>query len=317
MPFAPPTADDDVTHAVTDPLEARHVLVPLDDSDFSLRALPTAQALATRLDAEVHAISVAAPHDAPRLQARAEAALGAEPGDQRVRVVTAADPAEAIAQRAADLRPSIVTMSTHGRGRLRGALVGSVARSLLRRVPDPIVALGPRADDPGWIPRPRGWPRPLSIPRIVACVDGSPTSEQVLPVAARWATGLGMSLTIVTVTEDEPEPLRPGRTSRYSSHPDADAYIDALVEQWRHRAPDINGEVLRDPIGPASGIRTYLDRRPAGLVAVTTHARSGLDRVALGATAANIVSASTAPTLVAPVRENASEERHRLLESRT
>jgi nucleotide-binding universal stress UspA family protein len=58
---------------------------------------------------------------------------------------------------------------------------------------------------------------------------------------------------------------------------------------------------VRDPIGTASGIRTHLDERPAGLVALTTHARSGIERVLLGSTAANIVRASIAPCLVAPV----------------
>ena len=61
--------------------------------------------------------------------------------------------------------------------------------------------------------------------------------------------------------------------------------------------------MVRDPISPASGIRSYLDREPAGLVALTTHARSGLQRALLGADAAAIVDASVAPCLVAPVRQ--------------
>ena len=65
---------------------------------------------------------------------------------------------------------------------------------------------------------------------------------------------------------------------------------------------DVDGEVVRDPIGAAGGLRSHLQERPAGLVAVTTHARSGLQRALLGATAASIVHASVAPCLVAPVR---------------
>lgn len=307
MPSALTTADHDADARVVDPLDVRHVLVPLDGSDFSARALPTAQALAARLQADVHAVTVTAPDDAQQIRGRAAAALGVSAEDARISVMIGTNPAEAIARRAADLGSSIVTMSTHGRGRLSGALIGSVARSLLRRSPDPIIAVGPRADEPGWIPRPRGWPQPLSIPRIVACVDGTSTSEQVLPVAARWATVLGMSLTILTVIEEEPAPLRPERRpSRYGPHPDAAAYIGSLVEEWGDRAPAVRGEVVRDPIGPASAIRTYLSQQPAGLVAVTTHARSGLDRAVLGATAAGIVNASTAPTLVVHARDDSS-----------
>lgn len=61
-------------------------------------------------------------------------------------------------------------------------------------------------------------------------------------------------------------------------------------------------QVSRDPIGPASGLRVHLDQRPAGLVALTTHARSGVQRALLGAAAASIIHASVAPCLVAPVQ---------------
>jgi nucleotide-binding universal stress UspA family protein len=289
--------------AVTD-LRIRNVLVPLDGSEFALRAMPTARALARRLDAQVHTLSVVwSAKQADRLRALASGALNVDMDDDRVVVVSDTEPADAIKRRALDLDPCVVCLTTHGRGRLRGVLVGSVARSLLQRSPDPIIALGPMADNPGWSPRPRSWPEPLSVPRIVACVDGSDTSEQVLPLAVRWARALRMSLTVLTVVEDAPPPIRPELSDRrYGGHVDAQHYISDLVEQWRDGGVEIDGEVLRDPIGPGDGIRLHLDERPAGLVAVTTHARSGVQRVLLGAAAASIVHASTAPSLVAPVQ---------------
>jgi nucleotide-binding universal stress UspA family protein len=285
-------------------LRIDNVLVPLDGSEFALRAMPTARALARRLDADVHTITAERdPKRAEHLRALASGALDVDLDDDRVVVTSESEPADAIARRAVELEPAIVCLTTHGRGRLRGALVGSVARSVLQRSSDPIVALGPMADNPGWSPRPRNWAEPLSVPRIVACVDGSETSEQVLPLAAIWARALHMSLTILTVIEDAPPPIRPEVDDRrYGSHGDAERYIGELVEQWRSNAPDTDGEVRRDPIGPAGGIWLHLDQRPAGLVAVTTHARSGVQRVLLGAAAAGIVEASVAPCLVAPVR---------------
>ena len=189
-----------------------------------------------------------------------------------------------------------------GRGRLHGAIVGSVARSVFQRSAEAVVALGPMADNPGWSPRPRSWPEPLSTLRIVACVDGSDTSEEVLPLSAVWARALGMSLTILTVTDDQPPPVRPESRSRYGSSSDADAYVAALVERWHGAVSDVDGVVVRDPIGVASGIRAHLDARPAGLVAMTSHARSGMQRVMMGAAAADIVHASVAPCLVVPLR---------------
>lgn len=288
-------------------LDVDQVLVPLDGSEFALRVLPTARVLAEHLHAELHTISVTRADDSEHIRAFAAAALGVDPGDKRVHIVTDGEPAEAIARRAEELDACVVCMSTHGRGRLSGAFVGSVARSLLQRSRDPLVALGPMADNPGWTPRPRSWPEPLSIPRIVACVDGSDSSEQILPVATRWAAALGWSMTIFTVIGDAP-PIRPEHKSRYGPHGEANSYIDALVERWRGRLPDLDGVVMHDPISPASGIRLHLDQRPAGLVAVTTHARSGLKRAFLGATAASVVHASVAPCLVAPVQIATGDE---------
>lgn len=267
-----------------------------------MRALPTARALAEHLGGEVQTVSVAGPDDAARLRALVSGALGVDMGDERALVVIEGDPSEVIARRAQELGPCVVCLSTHGRGRLSGAIVGSVARSVLQRSPDPIVALGPMADNPGWTPRPRSWPEPLTVRRLVACVDGSDTSEQVLPIAAGWAAALAMSMTIVTVADDAAPPIREERQqSRYGPHPDAEHYIEHLVQRWSDSIEQLDGYVIRDPISPASGIRLHLDQRPAGLVAVTTHARSGMQRVRLGATAASIVHASVAPCLVAPV----------------
>lgn len=278
----------------------RHVLVPLDGSELALQAMPTARALCERFGAELQTISVAgAEDDGARLRALASAELGVEVGDPRSHVVALAsgDPVDAIAGRAEELDACVVCMTTHGRGRLHGAVVGSVARSVLQRSIGPVVALGPMADNPGWSPRPRRWPEPLSVPRIVACVDGSETSQQVLPLAAAWARALGMSLTILTVVADEPPPIRPSADRAGTA-----ADVNSLVQTWGGTVPDIDGEVVRDPFGPASGVRVHLDQRPAGLVALTTHARSGADRIRFGATGADIVRASPAPCLVAPVR---------------
>ena len=285
-------------------VRVRNVLLPLDGSELALRAMPTARALARRLHADLHAVTVAGGGDAvEHARADASSALEVPLRSDRVFVVGEGDPAEVIARRAETLGSCVVCLATHGRGRLEGALMGSVARSVLQRSLDPVVAVGPSADNPGWSPRPRNWPEPLSVPRVVACVDGSTASEQVLPFAAAWAEALRMSLTVLTVVDDVPAPIsREDRPSRYGDHPDAQSYIEQMVQQWSEQLPGTDGVVVRDPHGPAGGVRAHLSERPAGLVALTTHARSGMQRVLGGATAASIVHASAAPCLVAPVR---------------
>ena len=283
-------------------LNYEHILVPLDGSELALAALPTASALAERFGAELHTFSVASTSDrAVRLYDDVWSTLDGDLANRHTVVVARGQPGDEIARHADELGSCLVCLSTHGRGRLGGAVFGSVARSVLLRSGGAIVALGPSADRAGWSPTPLLWPAPLSVSRIVACVDGSDASEDLLSTATAWARALGMSLSIVTVVEDAPIPTRAGRRAHgYGPTGDADVYVTGLVQKWQGSASDVNGFVLKDPIGPASAIRSYLAQQPAGLIAVRTHARSGLQRLRGGATAASIVRASVAPCLVVP-----------------
>jgi nucleotide-binding universal stress UspA family protein len=164
--------------ATADSNDARvqNVLVPLDGSEFALAAMPTARALAERFGADLHIVSVVGDEDDPsRLGALGSAALGVAVGDERVAVIEGGSVVDGITGRAEALGDCVVCVSTHGRGRLSGAVIGSVARELVQRSTAPVVVLGPLADRPGWYPSPR-WAAPLTVPRIVACVDGSDTS---------------------------------------------------------------------------------------------------------------------------------------------
>jgi len=286
---------------VTEP-RYRHVLVPLDGSEFAAAAVGTARALAERFSADLHTVSVAdSPGDVEKLRSEAAATVGLGAGDDRVSVVVGDNPAAEIGRRVDALAPCLVCLSTHGHGRFAGAIIGSVARSLLESTRQPIVAVGPLADRPREVvPRP---PAPLSIPRLAACVDGSAASETVIPVALEWAGALGMSLTILTVAEPTPPPVRPGAPWRRQHGPDedADAYVRRLAEQRSGGAVAVGAHVVYDPIGPGQGIQAYQDEQPTGLIAVTTHARTGLRRAVLGAGAAAMVHWSRSPALVVPI----------------
>ena len=282
----------------------RHVLLPLDGSDLAAGAAETARALAVRFGADVQTVSVspsAAETDA--LRRHAAEVLDTDPSDVRLHVAVEDDPARAIHRLAEDLGSCLVCISTHGRGRVAGAVIGSVARSVLQLGGAPIVAVGPFADRPSALGAEKT--APLSVNQLVACVDGGGPSEQVLPVAAAWAHALGMSLAVVTVAEPSPPPLRTDATWHRHHGPQADAeeYLRQLGEKWHDVAPDVRTHVVYDPISAAEGIKAHLDAQPTGLVAVTTHGRTGLNRVVFGAGAAGIVHASTAPVLVVPLVE--------------
>lgn len=297
-----PSAAVGKARTMTEP-RYRHVLVPLDGSEFAAAAVPTARELAERFGAELHAVSVAkTPADVEKMRSHAAAALGLSGSDERVLAVVGHDAAQVIEARAADLGSCLVCLSTHGHGRFAGAVIGSVARSLVESAREPIVAVGPSAERAReTVPRPAA---PLSVPRLVACVDGSAASETLLPLAIDWAAALEMSLTILTVAEPTPPPARLDATWRRHHGPDedADAYVKRLGEQWSGAPVPVDTHVVYDPIGPGDGIRAYQDEQPTGLVAVTTHARTGVERVLFGAGAADMVHRSRTPALVVPLK---------------
>jgi nucleotide-binding universal stress UspA family protein len=280
----------------------RTILVPLDGSHFADAALPTARGLAARFGATIHTVTVAiSDFDLPRIRGEAAHALGTDPDDPRIHVEVDTDVAAAVHRCASQLDSCLVCLSTHGRGHMPGTLIGSTARDIIERGREAVVVAGPNVVHPN--PEDETATPALDVDYLVACVDGTPASERGLPVAAAWAHGLGMNLTIVTVAEPSPPPVRIGVPWRRHHGPneDADEYLRRLGEQWAPAAPGLDTAVVYDPIGPAAGMKDYLAAHPTGLVAVTSHVRDPRAHLMFGSGAAEIVHASTAPALVIPV----------------
>ena len=280
------------------------ILVPLDGSHRAEGALRTARALAARFDATIHTVTVAdSDFDHERIRADAAHALGTDPDDTRIHVEVEvdADVADAVHRRAAELDQCLVCLSTHGRGRVAGTLIGSTARHIVERGREPVVVAGPLLAVPD--PEDHTATPPLEVGHLVACVDGREASERVLPVAAAWARALGMKLTIATVAEPIPPPVRPGAPwgRHHGPDEDADAYLGRLGDRWALESPGLDTFVVYDPISVGAGMKDYISAHPTGLIAVASHLRSGIEHFLFGSGAADIVHSSTAPVLVVPV----------------
>lgn len=277
-----------------------NVLVPLDGSDKASVAVATARALGDRLSARVHAVAAVRTMDeGDSMRLRAAAALEIDPADERVETVVSRSPALAISRRSAELAPCLVCMSTSARGRFAGGVVRSIAEDVLRATDRPVMVVGPMADRRLYFERSR--PTPLSIPRIVACVDVGHRSDPraahaAIAASAQWATALDMSLTVLTV-------LQPTASS---NNDDSEL---AVLERLRRvvsevclDGPEVDVVVHTDPIGTKDGFAAHLAKRPAGLVVVSHPLRSGrLRRLMRGTTSTDIVRAVPAPTLIVPV----------------
>lgn len=299
------------TNTTATALEVQHVVVALDGSDLAAAALPTARAVAAQFGATLSTISVANNEaNADDLRSHAEEELGTTADNADTIVVVSENPAAAIAEELRHRPGSFLVMSTRGNGRLTGAVLGSVAGDILASSDAPFLVVGPQADRPGWLTgrprrRPAQFPEPLSVGAVVALVDGTASDEPALRAASSWGTALDRELVVLTVAEDAPAELD-GTTRNRFGPPDPTGYVNAKADQLRESVGQVRGEVTKDPLGVAAGVRSYLREHPVALIVVAATRRTGLERIRLGATAAEIVRASTAPALVVPATPQTS-----------
>ncbi|MBX3157838.1 MAG: universal stress protein [Deltaproteobacteria bacterium] len=138
-----------------------NILVPTDLSERAERALDYACDLAARLDATVHLVHVIAvpATSVPELGvALASTMIDAlVDDDQRAldnladsrrsrcrigeRILTTGDARDAICETAKELGVDLIVMGTHGRRGLVRALLGSVAESVVRSAPCPVLTV--------------------------------------------------------------------------------------------------------------------------------------------------------------------------------
>jgi len=150
-----PAAEDAPPEAVA------RVLVPVDFSQSSALALALADALAARYGARVDAVHAAFVPDLPdvyelgiqfpavypdlieRSQEALQALLDRHVAPERrgEAVVQVGSPVGVLLDTAADLGDGLLVMPTHGRTGLARLTFGSVAESVLRRAPCPVLAI--------------------------------------------------------------------------------------------------------------------------------------------------------------------------------
>ena len=183
-----------------------NVLVPLDGSALSARALPFAKRVANPAGARLIVVRAHLPADDLGLRLEYPDLSLAERADME-RAATQAEfhsvidglrkdgldveghfaegaAAEVIYEQAAATRASLIVMSTHGHGGLGRWLYGSVADDVLRRVPVPVLLVSAVCTQT-WADS-----QPL---RVVVPLDGSDLAEEALGPARDLAVTLAAS----------------------------------------------------------------------------------------------------------------------------
>jgi nucleotide-binding universal stress UspA family protein len=269
------------------------VVVPLDGSEFAMRALQAATRLARRLDAALLLFSAVAKEEEVDERKRVLSELRPRGLTVEVDVLIDPDPADAIDTVLRDLGDvGVACLASHGRGR-SAAIVGSVTTEVLRRRREPVIVVGHAYDDTRVDAR--------AGTGVVICVGDTESAEQILPSALHWSGLLRERPTVLAVAEDVPPPIGKGPARRtFGPDGDVDAFLERVAAPYRASAPDLETKAVYDPISPVSGLHDHLLFHPAALVAVGSRGRTGFARAIFGSVAADFVRESTAPVLVVP-----------------
>jgi len=279
----------------------KRILVPLDGSRLAEAILPVAKALARDYEADLVLVralrplgsaetEVVAQEDAETYLRRMARRLDAR-GLPVTWKVWYDEPARAIADAARFNEVDLIVMSTHGRGGLNRLLFGSVAETLVRQAPVPVLLV-------------RGvlsW-RPGALGRILVPLDGSERSEAVLPVVERLAGPFDVAIELLRAIEPIPPYAAAELTSSITGdigqlqREDAEAYLAKV-------AAPLEAKGCRVKSGVALGLAVdaiihAAQEGKVGLIAMSTHGRSGIGRLLLGSVAERVLRAAPAPVLL-------------------
>ncbi len=135
------------------------------------------------------------------------------------------------------------------------------------------------------------------IETILVPLDGSPESEAVLPVASEVAHRTGSTLVLLTSV------YQPGGWGEFQFTVDlerearlAQQYLDARKVELERDGLIVEALAVSGP--PAQAVIDYGVARPADLVTMSTHGRSGAIRWAFGSVADQVIHGSHTPLLL-------------------
>jgi nucleotide-binding universal stress UspA family protein len=276
------------------------VLVPVDGSAMSELAVPFAESIARAGAAKVILMRAVPPgldatDEYPGIQAAhaedelEEIARRVADGLQIEWHVIHGDPAQWIVQAADEFDAHIIVMSTHGRGGLRRAIYGSVADQVVRTTSTPVLLVPP------------GAKYRMNPPcKILVALDGSALAEAALEPAIDLAQRLRGRVVLVRATEPPTYwSLDPSGARTPNPGSEAEAartYLDAVAARYARQGVELSGYVTDE--APEDAILGAARDYDVGAIAMATHGRSGILRLALGSVAQQVLQRATLPVLL-------------------
>jgi len=266
------------------------VIVPVDGSAESARSLGPAGALAHYLNVDMRVIAYHAPADdgfeLAELVRHQLSAAGDTP--RTVDVLPMDGPVgELLAKILAGEPNPLVVMTTRGHGR-SAAVLGSVATDILAARLGPLLLIGPncepgrfRLHGPMVVPIDVDVPNPATLDIVTQLIETFDFTPQVVQV-------------VDPDTSTQVNSMRKGPAG--SDLPPESAMVQQVARNIDHDADfvvlhsDHPGDAIADQAGAVR----------ASVVAMATHARTGLERLRLGSVTAQVVTHAGCPVLAIP-----------------
>lgn len=280
----------------------KKILCPLDGSKDAERALPLAETLAQRWQAQLLLVRVIEPYLAPpdmmpdladrvREWSREGPLVYLRQFHERLGVPTRhlireGHASYELAEAAREEQADLIVMATREHSAAGRFLMGSAVQGTLRLAPCPVLLLRDSA--------------PTSFERILVPLDGSEEAMKALPLVALFASP-GARVTLLRATEASSLPLRPG---------EREAMLNGMITELEQ--VDLPGfEVVRrvEDTTPGAAILDRAESDRSDLIVMTSHGRSGLSRWLLGSVAEKVAWHAPCPVLILPVHAEAVRER--------
>jgi nucleotide-binding universal stress UspA family protein len=256
------------------------VIVPVDFTTESDRALTIAPVLARWADADIELVTVTEPADRVGIESRLAELADGLGDDASWRIVESGGPAEAalLTEMHRDEK-ALWCIGSHARGAWSELLIDSVSEDLVRDAHVPVVLVGPHV-----AMQPSGRV-------LVVALDGTEQSEVILPVAANMGGALGMTLRLLQVAGT-------GRADL-----PADSIETGYVARMAATMPSMKSQLADFGVlhgdHPARDLADYITaQHDIGLVAVATRGLRGGARLIHGSTAFELAHRAVVPVLI-------------------
>jgi nucleotide-binding universal stress UspA family protein len=211
-------------------------------------------------------------------------------------------PAEEILRYANLRQPDLIVMETEGRSGLQRIAKKSVAEQVLRQAEVPVLLVRPGGARNSWS-------------RILVALDGSSRAEEILEDVIPLAEQLDASVDLARVALPTITGTGVGDIPGVVFHDDPRPYLQQI--QDRLLKAGIKARIAPLEGRAASAILEWAAKSDAFLIALTTHGRTGLERVLMGSIAEEIVRHASCPVLARrsartdgiPLETSTTEER--------